>query len=426
MIGYAIKEANDFVCPTCKHRGPLSADPPFAKNEKNVEDFIMVKSQKQLLQEELVCYQTKMPLREGTLGIGISLKKSPRTGLCMYVNPTLDLTNMRAFNKLKVRRSLANERYTHWLPLYFGEDEIFTIDSENWDHQVQDMVTTKKTVNTKERFEKHLSSSLSFIANGSTSKPYTHESVLEVMPKLISTHIIDMMKENKHISIIAIRRVFNFIRLFAYLESKDDKIQEELNSRLGAFINDPNQRLKENTKILLDQQVYAILSHKHKYQDFSEKYVEEQLDRQVLWIVKEIPELDFENKKLKNKGKVNEKERSKVSFECGKTGFYLTLFFYHLNKTIEKATNSSKNIQDLAKLLDSNHGCLPSELENAFQQELKGINEVEDLISYYKTLEIKGVENDEQVKDKLIQAVKNSRQKGYHGKGTGLTILPAV
>lgn len=165
-----------------------------------------------------------MPLKEGTLGIGITLKKSPRTGLCMYVNPTMDLTNMRAFTKLKVRRSLANERFTHWLPLYFGEDEVYTIDSENYDAEIQDMVLTKKTVNTKERFEKHLSASLSFIANGSTSKPYNHESVLEVMPKLISTHIIDMMKENRHISIIAIRRVFNFIRLFAHLVSKDDKI----------------------------------------------------------------------------------------------------------------------------------------------------------------------------------------------------------
>lgn len=86
------------------------------------------------------------------------------------------------------------------------------------------MVTTTKTVNTSERFEKHFVNSLSFIANGSTTKPYNHESVLEVMPKLISTHIIDMMKENRHISIIALRRVFNFIRLFAHLAAKDAKI----------------------------------------------------------------------------------------------------------------------------------------------------------------------------------------------------------
>lgn len=114
------------------------------------------------------------------------------------------------------------------------------------------MVVTKKTVNTKERFEKHLGNSLSFIANGSTTKPYDHKSVMEVMPKLISTHIIDLMKENKHISIIAIRRVFNFIRLFAHLVSKDDKILHDLDSRLGTFVSDPGMRNKENCKILLD------------------------------------------------------------------------------------------------------------------------------------------------------------------------------
>lgn len=40
----------------------------------------MVKTSKQLLGEELVCYMTKAVVKEGTLGIGISLKKSPKTG----------------------------------------------------------------------------------------------------------------------------------------------------------------------------------------------------------------------------------------------------------------------------------------------------------------------------------------------------------
>jgi len=56
----------------------------------------------------------------------------------------------------------------------------------------------------------------------------------------------------------------------------------------------------------------------------------------VFWILKKIPELDFENKKLSKQGKISEKERSKVSFECGDTGFYLTLFFYHLSNTLKK------------------------------------------------------------------------------------------
>lgn len=91
----------------------------------------MMKTPKQLLKEELVCFQTKMPVKEATLGIGISLKRSPRTGLVNFVNPTMDLMNMRAFTKMKVRKSLGGERFTHWLPLYFGESEHFEVEREN-------------------------------------------------------------------------------------------------------------------------------------------------------------------------------------------------------------------------------------------------------------------------------------------------------
>lgn len=65
---------------------------------------------------------------------------------------------------------------------------------------------------------------MSFIANGSVKKGYTHENVIEIMPKLMITHILDMMKENRHTSIIAIRRLMNFIRLFRYFIEKDEKI----------------------------------------------------------------------------------------------------------------------------------------------------------------------------------------------------------
>jgi hypothetical protein len=70
-------------------------------------------------------------VKEQTLGIGISLKRNPRTGLVSYVNPTMDLMSMRAFTKLKVRKALAGEKFTHWLPLYFGEDECFEVEREN-------------------------------------------------------------------------------------------------------------------------------------------------------------------------------------------------------------------------------------------------------------------------------------------------------
>jgi hypothetical protein len=69
----------------------------------------------------------------------------------------------------------------------------------------------------KERFEKLFFNSISFIANGNKNKPITPENVLAIFPRLIMTHIVDLTKENVYISIMAIRRVFNFMRLFSIL-----------------------------------------------------------------------------------------------------------------------------------------------------------------------------------------------------------------
>ena len=43
----------------------------------------------------------------------------------------MDLMNMRSFTKMKIRKSLGGERFTHWLPLYFGENEHFEVETQN-------------------------------------------------------------------------------------------------------------------------------------------------------------------------------------------------------------------------------------------------------------------------------------------------------
>ena len=70
---------------------------------------------------------------------------------------------------------------------------------------------------------------------------------------------------------------------------------------------------------------------------------------------------------MKGKQLVSEKERKKVSFQCGKVGFQFTMFYYHLNKTLQSVTGSTpKNMEELTKALDNNHGCLDMKLENEF------------------------------------------------------------
>lgn len=58
-----------------------------------------------------------------------------------------------------------------------------------------------ETIDTRERIVHLLKNSLSFITKKDTRKDFTPEMVIEVMPKLIITHLVDMVDEKKHISI---------------------------------------------------------------------------------------------------------------------------------------------------------------------------------------------------------------------------------
>lgn len=212
----------------------------------------MVKTEKQLLKEELVCFYTKTPLREGSLGIGISIKRSPRTGLCMYVNPTMDLLSMRAFTKLKIRRALAGDKFSHWLPLYFGENEVYNLETKDYDEESGKMVTHTKTINEAERYNTHIRKTMNFMITGSTRRDCDGEQIAHFMIKLIGTHIANLMKENLHISIMAIRRLFNFFRLLFYFMDKDPAIRAKIEKDVKGFVTNPDNRTKNVCKNLLD------------------------------------------------------------------------------------------------------------------------------------------------------------------------------
>ncbi len=68
------------------------------------------------------------------------------------------------------------------------------------------------------------------------------------------------------------------------------------------------------------------------------------MDRQAFWILKEIPELDHEDEKYKDKEVIMEEARSETCFKTGLAGFHITLFFFHLNKMIMEQPDHSKSL----------------------------------------------------------------------------------
>jgi hypothetical protein len=90
------------------------------------------------------------------------------------------------------------------------------------------------------------------------------------------------------------------------------------------------------------------------------------MDRQALWILREIPELDHEDEKYKGKELVMEEARSEACFKTGIAGFHITLFFYQLNKMIME--KGGKNIPQLCQYVDAHYGCINSADEDKFQK----------------------------------------------------------
>lgn len=62
------------------------------------------------------------------------------------------------------------------------------------------------------------------------------------------------------------------------------KIMDE---KLKVFIEDPNKRLKDPASCpnLGDIQVFSIMSQTYNFEDIKIPYVDEQLDRQVFWML---------------------------------------------------------------------------------------------------------------------------------------------
>ena len=126
--------------------------------------------------------------------------------------------------------------------------------------------------------------------------------VMEIMPKLIITHMVELANESKHVSILAIRRLINFIRLFRLCIELVPGVMEIINQKLRMFKDDKTKRVKDFTPSLGDILSISIVSDEFSLTDFIEEYLDEQLDRQAFWIVLQIPELDHTDEK--NNGKM--------------------------------------------------------------------------------------------------------------------------
>ena len=367
-----------FKCPLCKHSGSSNPYPPFPQvAEQNIK--LTQEQYKEEKRKEICCYHRKTNFEEGALGLGISISKIPRTGEIKGITPRFDFIAFKTYTKERLRVALNGERFTHWFPLYFG-------------------VNKDKVINS-------LKKSISMIVKGNT-KEFSPNLVLKVMPKFFNYICLNIMSEKVHNSSRAIEILCYVFRVMLLLLEAFPEIKEEANKNLDEFIKNPEQRIKEKTPSLGDLLVMLSLSGK-KIEELLPSYIEEQMDRQIFWILQEIPEFE----QLINSAEVDD-IRAKVCFKCGITGQQLLLFYYYfLNKMIYAEGDT---LEKFAEKIDKNFCCLTETEIDKHRLEINKILKIDNFNDFYKFMNMEPPSKDE-LNKKLKQAFENSKIKKYHG-----------
>ena len=385
-----VQASNTYSCPNknCKHGGKLACWPPFNVNEVDMEKFKIMETEKSIFQKELFCFHTKLSAKETCLGIGISITRIPRTGAINQATPCLDLLSLKAFIKEGVRRGLDKTRnFTNWLPLYFGSDKERTL---------------------------HLGKkAISMLYNNNT-KRFKANMIMDIFPKIMLTLAFLMMDEKLHCSIRLIRLWCHIHAFFLLFLETHPEVYELIENRLTEFIKDESKRLKDSTPNLGILPCLMLVSNKYKIEDLIETYFNEQLDRQVFWLLQQVPELG-QDQFEKNFGE----QRTKYTFKVQSTSYQIFALAVMLIREIK----GKKNNKELLLSYEDNLGKLQNSQEDKIQKECFKILKIDNYQDFFAFVGMGKIDN-EALLVRLRQAIDNSKKKKYHGNVDDVMTLP--
>ena len=148
------------------------------------------------------------------------------------------------------------------------------------------------------------------------------------------------------------------------------------------------------------------------------EYLDESLDRQVLWMLRDVPELGESGEAAA----MVDAKRDEVAFKTNIVSNRVLLFFHHLaTRVLPPAAKAPA----FYKGLDERFGRLPDAQEEALQQACESIREVKSFETFFSRLGLPQLSRPE-LTARLRQAVANSLRKKYHGDDDDVNALPEV
>lgn len=234
--------------------------------------------------------------------------------------------------------------------------------------------------------------------------------VLKIIPTLMNTMIVRVMKGELHESIIALEGYMMFYHTMLAFIIKYPFLQKFINKNLGEFVEkNENNIYRDKKHVPSLGEWIALLSASNKYcwNDVSTSYLRECFDRNVKWIIQS-------NKNLLNES-YPKKQRLKYSFLGCQISLKLCMFHVLFLRLFRYSIRSGKlqTIEETKIKLDKLYGRPTYNMREILQKHVKRIKNIKTWKQFFNGIGIKCPSNNE-LYQWLLQSIKNSQLKGYH------------
>ena len=330
---------------------------------------------------------TQVDFEDAVLGLPVDFTVNPKTRKIDYIKPIVEPLSLAAF-KSGVRRSVWNEKFRAWLPLYITHDHF-------------------------QRALPHLKRALLHLSP--QHRQFEPAVVLDVLPRIMNTMVVMLADGGVANSDSVVNGYCQIHRLLIALMDHYPELQHEVNARFKDFIRSADNRTKRRCRSLGHLLPLLSVCTVTTWRKFAKVYLEESFRRSVLWRCKKFPELE----KFTEQGTGPDHELLNKSFKAMRVSLRICMFhaqFLELVARPSRLCGRMLSIADVAESYDRLLGIPSIRTRGTVRARTKEIIAVSSWPEYFRMLLLK-VPSASYMTDWLKRSVVESARVGYHVPG---------
>eukprot|EP01106_Pelomyxa_sp_JSP_P014952 TRINITY_DN4948_c0_g1_i1.p1 TRINITY_DN4948_c0_g1~~TRINITY_DN4948_c0_g1_i1.p1 ORF type:complete len:399 (+),score=78.60 TRINITY_DN4948_c0_g1_i1:126-1199(+) len=324
----------------------------------------------------------KGPLDGAAIGFGIDVSQTPKG---KEIKTDLYPLSYTAFYEGNVRSTPGGAKITHWLP--------FAITAEHW-----------------ARVAATAQQAMSFISFNDYTR-FHPGLVFEVVGEMWKTKAVELMKNEEHASEKVLLGFVAFHHLLLACVQSFPNLIQRASDIVRGFVSDERSRNKQAVPDFgrfLPLLLISDIQWTGTTPCASKSCVEELFNRNVLWILKDHPDLETMR---------GSPARIAPSWENSQVGLKLTCFQVRYLLDVGRPP-ASPGVADAWGRLNALAGRPTAAMTTAFQQTVKRVQQLSSYPAWFAAMGMP-VPTEPELVQMLESAVYNSARLGYHGRGGG-------